>query len=379
MDDVGRSEPQDPAPERPSADGGPPGVVAAVAVVAVVAVVGLIGWLVSRGDDPQDIGTGPEVITTEPPGTSVPDLTAPGGSTPLTETVVPPSTAGTAGPETVLTTLPPTSPPPTPAPPTTPAPTAAPTIPPDTTLPATVAPVEPPATGGNPGATIPGDDPGDGDPDPDGNPDDGVIDEATELVPNLAAFPEYISDQAQLTAIFAELLATRRHEVASLTPVATLCVAVPLEGSIRLAGRWELDGRPLSSLEIQDVDPPGYATCIDEDGEPLADGAYQFLVIDESDVESAAGTFVTGAARVEQQFRNNGDEDVCAILISPATADYFEAYRVAGPPPLEPGDVVTIPIADVRQDVRTIGCDADAELAEFSFNPSEDEPRDLVP
>ena len=70
---------------------------------------------------------------------------------------------------------------------------------------------------------------------------------------------------------------------------------------------------------------------------------------------------------------------MCSILIAPSTADYYDAFVFPGPPPIRPGDTVTIPIAGVRQDVRTIGCADDEELAEFSFDPDPAEPQDLVP
>ena len=200
-----------------------------------------------------------------------------------------------------------------------------------------------------------------------------------DLVPDIAVFADPIADPAQLSTLVAELLATPRHDVASPTPVYTLCAIVRMEGPLTLSGRWELDGRPLNSSDDANLTAPGFGDCVDNDGAAMDDGAYQFIAMDSAGRRSAAGTFVAGAARIDQEFRNNSDETVCSILTAPSTADYYDAFVFTGSGSIRPGDTVTIPIAGVRQDVRTIGCTDDDELAEFSFDPDPAEPQDLVP
>ena len=46
--------------------------------------------------------------------------------------------------------------------------------------------------------------------------------------------------------------------------------------------------------------------------------------------------------------------------------------------PIAPGATVTLPVADVEQDVETVGCD-DEELASFSFRPAADTVQSLAP
>ena len=66
---------------------------------------------------------------------------------------------------------------------------------------------------------------------------------------------------------------------------------------------------------------------------------------------------------------NDGDEDVCTVLVAPSTSRYFEAY-VFDADPIGPGAIVTLPVADVRQDVRTLSCNPQEILGEFDFDPS---------
>lgn len=339
----------------PTSDGGPPTALIAVAVLVIVAVVGLVGWLIGRGED--DLGElgAPTATSLAPSGvSSLPTDSAAASSTISPAIVAPVTTLPVTDPPELATTLPPA---------TDPAPTDLPaTVAPTVSDTAPLAPVEPPPTTAS--ST-----PGDEDPDFD----------VGDLVPDIAAFAGPIADPAQLSTLVAELLATPRHDVASPTPVYTLCAIVRLDGPLTLSGRWEFDGRPLHSSDDANLTAPGFGDCIDNDGAPMEDGAYQFIALNTSGRRSAPGTFVAGAERIDQEFRNNSDESVCSILIAPSTADYYDAFVFPGPSSIPRGDTVTIPIAGVRQDARTIGCADDNQLAEFSFDADPDEPQDLAP
>ena len=70
-------------------------------------------------------------------------------------------------------------------------------------------------------------------------------------------------------------------------------------------------------------------------------------------------------------FTNNTSAPVCAIRVAPSVSRYFEVY-VYTASPIAPGGSVTVPIADVGQDVETVGCragDDDGAIATFSFDP----------
>ena len=113
---------------------------------------------------------------------------------------------------------------------------------------------------------------------------------------------------------------------------------------------------------------PGFGECVGNDGDPLDDGSYQYIATDGDGDESAAGGFVVGAARVDQRFVNNG-----------ATPDLRHPHRPEHQPVLRglrvrlarspPKSQVTLPVADVRQDVETTACDGGDVVASFDFAP----------
>ena len=139
---------------------------------------------------------------------------------------------------------------------------------------------------------------------------------------------------------------------------------------LAVARRWERDGRRVA------VDRPraprrarASGSASRNDGEPLDDGSYQYIATDSNGDESAAGGIVVGAARIEQRFRNDGDD-----------ADLRGAHRAerraatsrstcSTPQPIAPGATITLPVADVEQDVETMSCCDDEVLASFSFQP----------
>lgn len=300
--------------------------------VAVVAMVAVIGALVGGGTEVEAPSAG------GPVGTDVP-ATTPG----------PPPTA-------------PVTPAPTPVPTPAPAPTT--TSPPPVT---TAPPVVTTMAGGSTTMSVPLDDTS-----------------ATSarvvgaVVPDVIASPDVL-DPAAEQATIAALAATPRHGIAAAGPVGSLCAVVALDVAVELAGHWERDGGQLATAELTSVGPPGFGDCLgNDDGEPLEDGAYQFLVTDRAGRESAAGTFVVGAELVEQRFVNNGGQPICAIRIGPASADRYDAY-VFDSAPIAAGVAVTLPMADVRHDVRVTACGETEPQPEFDVDPEAGTVRDLVP
>jgi hypothetical protein len=338
-----------------------------------VAVLGFGGWLVTRGEDDTDTSTVTASETAEDTDPATTERDKP--STTSEESVERSSTEEATSVPPTATAVPEAAAPSTASPPTGPPVIVPPPLAPDTSAPDATGSVDtavdstPPETADAPGTTVPTS------PSTSERPARPALD---ELVPNLAGHREFAGRPDQRQTLIDGLLASPRHDVASRQPIATLCAVVALDGPIRLGGRWEVDGRPLASSDPIDVGPPGFGECVDADGDALADGAYQFVAVDPSGASSAAGTFVVGADPIGQAFRNNGDEDVCAVLVGPASASFYEAFRL-GAAPIEPGAMVTIVLGSVRQDVRTIGCDGEEVLAEFSFDPSADEAQDLMP
>jgi hypothetical protein len=323
-------------------------------LIAAVGVIAAISSTVGGGGD----------LTSPPPDDGL-AITLPEASTSA------PGVATSAASRTVATTVPPTTASPTTAAPTTVATTVAPTTTaaPTTVTPATVAPTAPATTPGAGGPTTTA---------PTGG---GVSIES--IVPDLAASRRYLATPDQVQSLIDRLLQRGgRHDVALPGNVPTLCATVALSGPIELSGRWERDGDEIAETGIVLRTAPGFGDCIDNDGQPLDPGSYQYVATDVDGTDSAVGNFVVGAARVDQQFVNNGEEDVCAVLVAPSTTDFFEDFVFSTP--MRPGSSVIIPIADVSQDVEVWGCaGADDETtptrSDFDFDPTPGEPQPLNP
>jgi hypothetical protein len=325
-------------------------------VLAFVVIAALISWMVGRHDAADTIARDEERFPS--PAT----LAAPTSLGLGTAVAVAPPTSVAPAPTTLPATAPAT---PAPTPPPTPAPTPAPTPPPTPAPTVAQTTVVAPTTvaGANGPTTVPALD----------NPD-----YIRQLVPNVAAYAQYLSTPAEAKVEVDQLLASGRHDVASPGPVATICAAVRLGEPLAVKSRWERDGRRIASNDLGRREAPGFGECLGNDGDPLQAGSYQYLAIDSNGHESAAGGIVVGAARIEQPFANNGKEPVCAIRVAPSLSRYFEVY-VYTAAPIVAGATVTVPVAAVVQDVETVGCPGDDVLASFSFDPGAAVPQPLRP
>jgi hypothetical protein len=294
-------------------------VFAIAGVLVVVAIAGIIGWTVGRHD-------GRDALVRDEERFPTPTTVAPPTTVPAT-TAVGPATVG-----------------PTPAPnaPQTPPPTIAPT----TTVSGVI--VVPGQTTVAPPPVDPN--------------------EIAQLVPNVAAFAEYLSTPEQAKAQIDQLLVSGRHDVAAPGPVNTICAAVRMSQPLAIKSRWERDGRRLVSSDLGRRQAPGFGECLGNDGKPLENGSYQYVAIDSEGHESAAGGIVIGAARIDQRFTNNGDQPVCEIRVAPSVSRYFEVYVYIAAP-IAARATVAVPVADVGEDVETVGC-AGEIVASFSFRPS---------
>ena len=65
------------------------------------------------------------------------------------------------------------------------------------------------------------------------------------------------------------------------------------------------------------------------------------------------------------------------MRIAPSASRYFEVY-VFDAQPVTSDATITLPVADVTQDVETVGCD-DEELTSFSFQPDAKAIQSLAP
>ena len=197
------------------------------------------------------------------------------------------------------------------------------------------------------------------------------------VVPSVVAF-ESLATPGDAQAQIDQLLVAGRHDVAVPGPVLTVCAIVPLDAPLQAGGRWERDGQEIATTAVAPRVPPGFGECLSDTGDELPEGSYQFIASDSDDNESAAGGIVIGADRIEQQFVNNGSERLCALRIAPESSSYFEVYLYEATP-IAPGASVTLPVADVDQDVEAVACGDGEVVANFDFRPRADEAQDLVP
>jgi hypothetical protein len=198
------------------------------------------------------------------------------------------------------------------------------------------------------------------------------------VVPSVAAFEQLLATPADAQAQIDQLLVAGRHDVAVPGPVRTVCAIVPLDSPLQAGGRWERDGQEVATSAATARVPPGFGDCLSDAGEVLPNGSYQFIATDGDGTESAAGGLVIGAERVEQRFVNDGDERLCALRIAPESSGYFEVYLYETAP-IAPGASVTLPVADVDQDLEVVACGTGEVVASFDFQPRADEAQDLVP
>jgi hypothetical protein len=300
-------------------------------VLALVFITAVLSWMINRHDGRDAVARDeerfPSPTTLVAPTTPAPPTTvAAGGQAPA---VGPAATTVAAAPAA------------------TPPPTTAAVLPPPTGVPAV------------PGATTTA------------PPPDTGADDIAQLVPNVAAYQQYLSTPAEARAQIDQLLASGRHDVATPGPALSICAAVRMGQPLAVKSRWERDGRRIASSDLGRRDAPGFGECLGNDGDPLVAGSYQYIAIDSEGHESAAGGIVIGSARIDQPFTNNGDEPVCLVRIAPSASRYFEVY-VYTAQPVARGAQVTIPVAAVHQDVETVGCrpGADEVLSKFSFDPN---------
>ena len=172
------------------------------------------------------------------------------------------------------------------------------------------------------------------------DPDPAPSSASRSSCPDLAAFAEHRrTRRSSSTASSPSCSATPRHDVASPTPVLhAVRASSPSTAASTLAGRWELDGRAAHRRPDRPPvsRPPASATA-------STTTVRRWRTARTSSSPPSTGRRALGRRHVRRRRRphrpavrcNNGDEDVCAVLISPSTADYYEAFRSD----VDPGDV----------------------------------------
>lgn len=282
-------------------------IVAAV-VVGALALAGAI-YALTRSDTDDTVNS--DVATTEP----------------TIDTAVPASDSTEPGTETIATEPVDTEP--------------AATEPPVTDPAVTTPPTEP-ATSDVVGAT-----------EPDSDDDLTAID---QLLAWTSFAEDPLDDSARQAEIDRLLVEKTVEAVAHPTRVSTICAGIPVNAALDFDIVWQFAGETVQT-DTFSAAPPGVGSCIDNAGEPLAAGSYQvFAANDDESVVGFATTFVVGASEITQTFINNTDADICEVGVAPIDTAYYELF-VIDPGPLAPGELLTIPIAAVEQDLSARYCD----------------------
>lgn len=200
-------------------------------------------------------------------------------------------------------------------------------------------------------------------------PNSAAADPVRNLVPAIVATPEILIERQARQETIATALTEGSTTVAVPTRPGTMCAVVPVTAPLMTEGRWERNGEPFATGELQRRDPPGYGDCISNDnGEELDDGVYQYVAEGPTGATSSAATLVVGVDAVDAWFRNNGTDPVCLVLLSPEPADFYAAYDATEP--LAPGEAMRVELAAVRHDVRVFGCPPDEPRRTFRATPA---------
>jgi hypothetical protein len=199
-------------------------------------------------------------------------------------------------------------------------------------------------------------------------PADEESDPVAALVPSIVAFDEVLDDPVERQAAVATSLTELQNTVATEEPPQTLCAVVPVAAPLMAAGRWELDGEPLTTSPELRRDPPGYGDCLDREAvEGFDEGVYQYVATGPTGARSAAVTFVLGVPSVAVWLLNNGDQPICLVQASPHAADFYESFTADSE--LLPGEALAIRMASVDHDLRIFGCPPDDVVRSLDVEP----------
>ncbi len=197
---------------------------------------------------------------------------------------------------------------------------------------------------------------------------DGTVD---GLFVHVEAFPAVIADGDLDSTIQRIGLAEGNNPVSSVDPVLNLCAAIPVEMPVAATVTWSMDNETLSEGAERVFATPADGNCINNNGEPFANGSYEVSFTDADGSTSGVALFSIGVATVTQEFLNDTGADLCAVEIAPSTAGFFQSFELTSGEPLVPGDSILIDMADTEHEFRGIDC-ADAPLESFFGSPGAD-------
>ncbi len=209
--------------------------------------------------------------------------------------------------------------------------------------------------------------PPDTEPPPTDPPTDGSVD---GVFVRIDARTDMIPDE-DIQATLAEIgLASGDNPVSTTDAVRNLCAALPIDEPASASAEWTRDSAPISSGVTRVLEAPADGNCINNNGEPLQDGAYEVSFTDNGGGMTTVALFTIGAATVTQSFTNDTEADLCTVDVGPTSAGFYQAFELPSGEPLAPGDSILIDVADVEHEARGLDCDGEPRES-FFFTPTD--------
>jgi hypothetical protein len=196
------------------------------------------------------------------------------------------------------------------------------------------------------------------------------------LFTRIEAHAEVIPDEQLITALEQLGLAEGDNPVSTADAVLNLCAAIAVDVPVAARVSWARDSIAVFDGPSRSFSSPADGNCINNNGEPLADGAYEAFFADVAGGESGVALFTVGAATREQEFLNDSDTELCSVDLGPVTSGFYQTFELATDEPVAIGESIIIDIADVEHEARGVDCSGTAQESVF-FLPS-DGPVSLV-
>jgi hypothetical protein len=190
----------------------------------------------------------------------------------------------------------------------------------------------------------------------------------------IEAHAEVIPDEQLITALEQLGLAEGDNPVSTADAVLNLCVTIAVDAPVAARVSWAHDSIAVVDGPSRSFSSPADGNCINNNGEPLADGAYEAFFTDVADGESGVALFAVGAVTREQEFLNDSDIELCSVDLGPVTSGFYQTFELTTAEPIAIGESIIADIADIadiEHEARGADCSGTARESVF-FLPSDD-------
>jgi hypothetical protein len=191
------------------------------------------------------------------------------------------------------------------------------------------------------------------------------------LFTHIEARGEIIPDDQLATSLEQLGLAEGDNPVSTADAVLNLCAAIPVDAPVGARVSWSRDNVSVLDGTSRTFSSPADGNCINNNGEPLADGAYEVFFTDDADGESGVALFTVGAATRSQEFVNDSAIELCSVDLGPTTSGFYQSFELTSEEPIVIGESIIIDVADVEHEARGVDC-SEATQESIFFLPSDD-------